>query len=139
MKQHSRSGKKYFHLTNEECNQLFDLADATLLNAYPFSNKGFSCGLMTEDAKTYAGVSYQSDTKTLTMHAEATALAHAAIHGDKRIVAITGPNCHICKQLIYESSLRSGIDVVVILREQKMVKQIRISTMMPYPWPYSPS
>jgi len=30
---------------------------------------------------------------TLTMHAEATALAHAAIHGEREIVDIIGPNC----------------------------------------------
>jgi hypothetical protein len=50
------------------------------------------------------------------MHSEATALTNAAIHGEKDIVAITGPNCHICKQLIYESSLNSGIDVLVIIK-----------------------
>jgi len=69
------------------------------------------------------------------MHSEATALAHAAIHGEKEIAAITGPNCHICKQLIYESSLRSGIDTAVIIEENGMIKQIPISEMMPYTWP----
>lgn len=76
-----------------------------------------------------------SDTYTLTMHCEATALAHAAIHGEKDIVAITGPNCHMCKQLIYESSLNSGIDVAVIIEEEGDIKQIPISEMMPYAWP----
>jgi cytidine deaminase len=69
------------------------------------------------------------------MHSEATALAHAAIHGEKEVVAITGPNCHICKQLIYESSLNSGIDVVIIIEEGGEIKQIPISRLMPYPWP----
>jgi cytidine deaminase len=74
---------------------------------------------------------------TLTMHSESTALAHAAIHGETDVVAITGPNCHICKQLIYESGLRSGIDIVVIIEEDGVIKQLPISTMMPYPWPDS--
>jgi hypothetical protein len=39
------------------------------------------------------------------MRSEATALANAAIHGEKDVVAITGPNCHICKQLIDERAL----------------------------------
>jgi len=91
--------------------------------------------LMTKSGNIYIGVSYKSDTETLTMHSEATALAHAAIHGEKEIVAITGPNCHICKQLIYESSLCSGIDIVVVIEEDGKIKQIPISKMMPYPWP----
>ncbi len=54
---------------------------------------------------------------------------------EKEITAITGPNCHCCKQLIYESSLRSGIDTAVIIEEDGVIKQIPISEMMPYPWP----
>jgi len=55
------------------------------------------------------------------------------------VIAITGSNCHICKQLIYENSLRSGIDVVIIMEEEGKIKQIPISTMMPYPWPVKPT
>jgi len=108
--------KKYYELTDEECKNLLKLGEEAMKNIY-------------------TGVSYLSDTETLTMHSEATALAHAAIHGEKDIVAITGPNCHICKQLIYESGLRSGIDVVVVIGEDNQIKQIPISKMMPYPWP----
>lgn len=35
------------------------------------------------------------------MHWEMVALAHAALHGEQDIIAIVGPSCHICKQLIY--------------------------------------
>ena len=90
---------------------------------------------MTKAGNIYTGVFYLSDTETLPMHSEVTALAHAAIHGEKDIVAITGPNCHICKQLIYESGLHSGIDIVVVIEEDNQIKQIPISKMMPYPWP----
>jgi len=90
---------------------------------------------MTVQRNIYTGISYKSDTATLTMHSEATALTHAAIHGEKEIVAITGPNCHICKQLIWENSLRSGIDIVIVIEEDGKVKQIPISHLMPYPWP----
>jgi cytidine deaminase len=69
------------------------------------------------------------------MHSEATALAHAAIHGEKDIVAITGPNCHICKQLLWESALRSGIDIQVITEEGTETKMTPISQLMPQPWP----
>ena len=63
----------------------------------------------------YAGVSYHTAIMALTMHAEATALAHAAIHGEREIIAITGPNCQACKQLIWESGITAGIDIVVIM------------------------
>jgi len=127
--------KKYYELTEEECKKLLKLANEAMKNTYPKSGKGYAAALMTKTGSIYTGVSYLSDTETLTMHSEATALAHAAIHGEKDIVAITGPNCHICKQLIYENSLRSGIDVVVVIEENNQIKQIPISKMMPYPWP----
>jgi cytidine deaminase len=127
--------KKYYELTDEECKKLLKLGNEAMENTYPKSGKGYAVALMTKAGNIYTGVSYLSDTETLTMHSEATALAHAAIHGEKDIVAITGPNCHICKQLIYESGLRSNIDVVVIIEEENQIKQIPISKMMPYPWP----
>lgn len=127
--------KKYYELTRGECSKLLKLADEAMINTYPEGGEGYSVTVMTKNGNIYSGVSYKSDTETLTMHSEATALAHAAIHGEKNIVAITGPNCHICKQLIYESSLQSGIDVVVIIEEDKQIKQIPISKLMPYPWP----
>lgn len=112
----SENKKKYYELTDEECRALLMAGDEAVVNTYPKSGEGYAVALMTKTGTIYSGVSYESDTYTLTMHSEATALAHAAIHGEKDVVAITGPNCHICKQLIYESSLRSGIDVVVVIR-----------------------
>jgi cytidine deaminase len=131
----SLDNKKYYELTEDECKKLIKLADEAMKNTYPESGKGYAVTLLTKAGNIYTGVSYHSDTETLTMHSEATALAHAAIHGEKDIVAITGPNCHICKQLIYESSLRSSIDVVVVFEEDNQIKQVPISKMMPYPWP----
>ena len=122
-------------LTKEQCNELLSRADKALVNTYPEIVKGYAVALLTKAGNIYEGVSYKSATETLTMHSEATALANAAIHGEKDIVAITGPNCHICKQLIYESSLNSGIDVLVIIKEGNEIKQIPISELMPYPWP----
>lgn len=122
-------------LSQDQCKQLLKRADDALSNTYPKPNEGYSVALLTKKGNIYEGVSYKSDTHTLTMHSEATALANAAIHGEKDIVAITGPNCHICKQLIYESSLNSGIDTLIIIRESDNVKQIPISELMPYPWP----
>lgn len=122
-------------LTVKQCNELLERANKALVNTYPESNSGYAVALLTKAGSIYEGVSYKSETYTLTMHSEATALANAAIHGEKDIVAMTGPNCHICKQLIYESSLNSGIDVLIIIKEGDEVKQIPISKLMPYPWP----
>jgi cytidine deaminase len=127
--------KKIYKLNKEECRKLLKAANKAMINTFPESNNGYAVALMTRAGNVYAGISYSSDTRTLTMHSEATALAHAAIHGEKEIAAITGPSCHICKQLIYESSLRSGIDTVEIIEENGKIEQVPISKMMPYPWP----
>lgn len=129
------NGKKRYELTEDECKNLLKIGDEALKNTFPKSEDGFAVALITKAGNIYTGVSYISKTYTLTMHAEATALAHAAIHGEKEVVAITGPNCHICKQLIYESGLHSSIDVVVVIQENGQIKQIPISDLMPYPWP----
>ncbi|MBN1263375.1 MAG: hypothetical protein JW991_03375 [Candidatus Pacebacteria bacterium] len=113
------------------------LRDFGLPNWY-VGGKGFAVAVLTKKGDIYPGVSYNSDTYTLTMHSEAVALVHAALHGETEIIAITGPNCHICKQLIYESSLRSGIDTVILIKEEEGIRQIPISKLMPYPWPEKP-
>lgn len=135
MIQKKSKDKIMYELTDEECKNLIKAGDDAIKYTFPKSGDGFAVALLTKKGTVYTGASYKSDTATLTMHSEAVALAHAANHGETEIVAITGPNCHICKQLIYESSLRSGIDTVVILEEEGQIKQIPISTLMPYPWP----
>lgn len=125
-----------YELNDTECIDLLTIGDEFKGNAYPEAGDyGFAVAVLTKSGNFYPGVSYQSKTYTLTIHAEAAALVNAAINGEKDIVAITGPNCHICKQLIYESALNSGIDVVVIIKEDGVIKQIPISELMLYPWP----
>lgn len=129
-------GKEIYNLTKHECELLFTAAKNARQNAYVNQeSERFAVALLTKKGNIYTGASYVSDTYTLTIHSEAAALAHAANHGEIEIVAITGPNCHICKQLIWESSLRSGIDTVIVLKEKGEIKQIPISKLMPYPWP----
>jgi len=138
MKSRLVNGKTVFEIDEEMCKKMLQLANEALVNTYPKSGAGYAVSLLTKKGTLYQGVSYGSDTATLTMHSEATALANAAIHGERDIIAITGPNCHICKQLIYESSLRSGIDTVIIIQEGEKILQVPISTLMPYPWPEKP-
>ena len=116
------------------CQKMFEVVETSLINCYPKPNK-VSAAVLTKSGNIYPGVSYHTDIMSLTMHAEATALAHAAIHGEKDIVAITGPNCHACKQLIWENSVKSGIDIQVIFKGKSKFKIVPISKMMLYSWP----
>ena len=135
MKMKAHKVKETHSLTSLECEKLFTAGTKALENTYPEKGVGFSVALLTKSGNIYTGASYGSDTATLTMHSEASALGHAANHGETDIVAITGPNCHICKQLIWESSIRSKIDTLIVFKEKGQIKQIPISKLMPYPWP----
>lgn len=122
-------------ISEEQARELLSRAKAALQNTYPEPG-GYAVAVLTDAGNIYEGVSYNSDTQTLTMHSEATALAHAAVHGEKNVIAITGPNCHICKQLIWESALRSGTDIIIVMEvEEDVISYVSISELMPYPWP----
>lgn len=121
-------------VTDKTAREMFERAEAVRTNTYPTPGK-YVVSVLTDKGNIYEGISYNSDTLTLTMHCEMTALAHAAIHGEHNIVAITGPNCHMCKQLIWESALRSGIDILIIMEEDGEIKRVPISSLMQYPWP----
>jgi cytidine deaminase len=122
-------------IPDDTARQMLTRAQAAKANTYPTAGKGYAVSALTDKGNIYEGVSYISDTLTLTMHCEMTALANAAIHGEKNIIAITGPNCHMCKQLIWESALHSGIDVQIIMEEGGEIKRVPISSLMQYPWP----
>ncbi len=124
-----------YELDEETCKLLLNEGDKALQFTFPENNSGFAVALLTDKGTVITGASYKSDTHNTTMHSEAVALARAAQHGETRIVAMTGPNCHNCKQLVWESSIRSKIDTVIIIEEEGKIKQVPISELMPYPWP----
>jgi cytidine deaminase len=126
---------KLCEVPDETAREMLRRADAAKVNAYPGGSHGYAVSVLTDKGNIYEGVSYKSDTYTLTMHCEMTALAHAAIHGEHNIVAITGPNCHMCKQLIWESALNSGVDTQIIMQENGEISRVPISSLMQYPWP----
>lgn len=128
-------GRKLYEIPDRLCEELLKKSKTALKQCYPKSGEGYAVAVLTSKGNIYTGASYKSDTYTLTMHSEAVALAHAAQHDEKEIIAITGPNCHICKQLIWESSLNSGIEIQVVFKENNQLKKVPISEMMPYPWP----
>lgn len=108
----------------------------------------YAAAVLTENGNIYPGISYFSDTHSLTLHGEQAALSHAASHGEGKIVVLavssteklekgefTNP-CHMCKQLLYESQRRSKIPMLIILTNPHgETKEIQLDDMVSYPWP----
>lgn len=109
----------------------------------------FGASVLTSKGNIYSSGQYYSDTLSLTLHAEQSVLAHAAAHGEYEIVAIavTGNEskgldestypCHMCKQLLWESYLRSKINTEIILLNEvgKVVETLKLLDIISYPWP----
>jgi cytidine deaminase len=127
--------------------ELMQAASEALKRPYPLDAKQvFAAAVFTKKGNIYASAQYFSDTYSLTLHAEQVALAHAAAHGEGEIVAIACTSnepkgvwsypCHMCKQLMWESQLRSGIEMKVINFDQYgKVEELLLSEMMKYAWP----
>ncbi len=136
--------------TPEQHTSLIQEAIRALSTAHPKNppNLRFGAAVLTRAGNIYASSAFWSDTLSLALHGEQAALAHAAAHNERDIVAIACVStedqagekfchpCGICKQLLYESSQASGIDIEVLmanLKGQSLRKQI--SEIVPYPWP----
>jgi cytidine deaminase len=130
--------------------ELIQSAIRALDNSHPSNpaNLRFGAAVLTGNQSVYASSAFWSDTLTLALHAEQAAIAHAAAHGARDIVAIACVStedpqgerfchpCGICKQLIYESSRGSQIDTLVIMANLNCNYTTEtISKLCPYPWP----
>ncbi len=107
--------------------------------------------VLTDKGNIYSSGHYHSDTGSLTLHAEQAVLAHAAAHGEYGIVAVAvswnaaaaGNSddsiypCHMCKQLLWESYLRSKIDTEIILADEsgKILERLHLTNIMSHTWP----
>ncbi|MBI2173142.1 MAG: hypothetical protein HYT73_02955 [Candidatus Aenigmarchaeota archaeon] len=122
------------------------------LDSYYGRNKDtkyiYASAVLTDRGNIYTASNYDSDTASLTLHAEQAALSHAACHKDARVVAIAmvgkeDPEggklcnpCGICKQLIWENSLRSGLQIKVVMANLKGKYEVKdIKELVPRPWP----
>lgn len=140
-------------------NRLVKEAIKALDTCYPPDAKlKYAAAVLTDKGNVYSGSNYGSDTASLLLHGEQTALAHAANHKDPNIVAIAivgkgdavlpvsnikvnegksfAHPCGLCKQLIWENSLRSGHKVEVIMARldgKYVVKDIE--DLFIHPWP----
>jgi len=124
-----------YDVSDEQAEDMFKVAEEAMQRTYPRPNEGYSAAVLTSDGKIFPGASYGSDTHVLTIHGEASALAHAAVHGEPKIIAITGPNCHACKQMIWEKSVLTNTEIMVITKESDKLVYTPIIDLMPQPWP----
>lgn len=129
--------------------KLIKAAKEALKNPYPKGAETvYSAAVLTKKGNIYSAAQYFSDTYSLTLHGEQAALSHAAAHGEGDIVVIaitsnenlqkgefTYP-CHMCKQLLYESSKRSKINMEILIFNSFGEEQSTdINSMINYPWP----
>ena len=108
--------------------------------------------VLTEKGHIFSSGQYRSDSGSLTLHAEQCALAHASAHGEYGIVALAvtwnekaaskseGESiypCHMCKQLLWESHLHSGLDMEILIVEKgEVLEQIHLQKLVgDYTWP----
>jgi cytidine deaminase len=111
----------------------------------------YGAAVLTDKGNIYLSGQYFSDTLSLTLHAEHAALVHAAAHGEYKIIAIAiAANqtalthnagkivypCHMCKQLLWETHLRSGLEMTVLIVDGgKIVEKLNLNDIINYPWP----
>lgn len=142
------------NISDSQKQKLVEEAKKALKNSYPpkrESGNSYSAAVLTKEGNIYSAASYVSDTYSLTLHGEQSVLAHAAAHGESEIVAIAitsteklekgefTPPCHMCKQILHESSLHSGLKMLVILANNNdETKEVDLAEMLPYPWPSKP-
>lgn len=134
-------------ITKQQEKDLIKAALKGMKNAFTGTNKPedrrFGAAVLTKKGNIYSSGQYYSDTYSLTLHAEQSALTHAAAHGEYKIVAIaiTGNEpsypCHTCKQLLWESHLRSKENTELILLDEKgkVLERLKLLDIINYPWP----
>ena len=130
--------------------ELISAAIKAIQTAHPVNppNLRFGAAVLTRDGNIYASSAFWSETLSLTLHAEHSALAHAAANNEREILAIASVStedemqnsfcnpCGLCKQLIYESSIFSGIEIKVIMANLKgEYTSAGIFELCPFPWP----
>ncbi|MBI3984975.1 MAG: cytidine deaminase [Candidatus Levybacteria bacterium] len=136
-------------MTPVQKESLIEEAKKALKNPYPKdADTIYAAAVLTKKGNIYSAAQYFSDTYSLTLHSEQCALSHAAAHGEGEITAIcitsneklekgqfTYP-CHMCKQLLYESSRRSKIKMEILLVNSFGEEEnLTIDDMISHAWP----
>ncbi len=128
--------------------RLLDAAEKAKERAYnPYSGLSVGAALLTDDGKIIIGTNFESASYGNTICAERSALVSANAMGNRSFKAIaiiaSGRNydgkepilpCGACRQMLFESSQFSGIDMEVVMsnanRSRFLVK--KISQLLPY-------
>ena len=136
-------------ITDAQKKELIQQAISALKNPYPKDSKNsYAAAVLTDIGNIYSANYYHSDTRSLTIHGEQAALVHAAAHGEGTILAIAVTSnadlqqgefaapCHMCKQVLWESRLRSNTPMLIILANSHgETKEVMLDELMPLPWP----
>lgn len=112
----------------------------------------FGAAVLTLQGNIYSAGQYFSDTLSLTLHAEQAAIAHAAAHGEYAITAIACIGneeayqlsggiiypCHLCKQLLWESYLRSRVNTEILIADVcgNVSETLFLTDILHHPWPF---
>jgi cytidine deaminase len=112
------------------------------------SKNSYGASVLTKKGHVYSSGAYYSDTYSLTLHAEQAVLAHAASHGEYDIVkiAVIGRDssaanivypCHMCKQLLWESSLTSkqNTQILILDSKGKVIERLNLFDIIKQAWP----
>ena len=105
----------------------------------------YGAAVLSINNEIYYGFNIFSSTHSLSLHAEQCAIVNAKINNDYLIKAIAISSddastlplpCGICRQLLYENSRYSKIDILVIICNTSHVKKTYyLSELLPFPWP----
>ncbi len=128
--------------------RLLDAAEKAMRRAYsPYSGLCVGAALLADDDKIIMGANFESASYGNTICAERAALVSANAMGKRSFKAIaviasgSGYNgkepilpCGSCRQMLFESSQSSGIDMNVVMSNAKRSKFLvrRISQLLPY-------
>ena len=137
---------RYSKLTKEQ-KSLLDSAEKVMQNAYsPYSNFCVGSAVLTSNGLHFVGVNVENASYGGTVCAERSAILNANSNGNRKIVALaviakgkdfdcidpTAP-CGFCRQVIFEFSQISGVDIEVFFSNTKKDKIIvtKISELLP--------
>ncbi len=128
--------------------KLLDAAAQAMENAHnPYSHYYVGAAVLADGNRIFKGCNFENAAFNDSIHAEMAAISAANTAGYRRIRAIAvisrekngktkvpATPCGICRQIIFESSRRSGIDVEVIMSntDRSKIAVMRISQLLPF-------
>ncbi|WP_220096142.1 cytidine deaminase [Companilactobacillus bobalius] len=135
---HSRNTKRRLKLVEINEQQLFDVADKAMQNAYaPYSHYQVGAAILCDNDKIYSGVNIENASFGLTNCAERTAIFKAVSEGAKKAKAIVITNgtkeiskpCGACRQVM--SEFMGPDDIVFLANNRNDCKKYTFKEILP--------